>query len=113
MSGSQELAVEFPIDLAEYKPLAIDPSQTELTAEQRDQLKANIQLCRDAIVFFTAVSDAKGLGGHTGGPYDIVPEVLIAARAFNLCRYRRCRSALLRVISLSLRYVTTLNYAVT
>src|SRR5687768_18334603 len=24
------------------------------------------------------VADAKGLGGHTGGPYDIVPEVMIA-----------------------------------
>jgi transketolase C-terminal domain/subunit/transketolase N-terminal domain/subunit len=78
MSSSQELAVQFPIDLSEYKPLAIDPSQAELTAEQKAQLEANIQLCRDTIVFFTAIADAKGLGGHTGGPYDIVPEVLIA-----------------------------------
>lgn len=69
----------FPIDLAQFKPLAIDPFTTDsLSDEQLDQLKANVQLCRDAIVFFTAIADAKGLGGHTGGPYDIVPEVLIA-----------------------------------
>lgn len=78
MPDSQELAVQFPIDLSEFKPLAIDPSQEKLTDEQREQLVANIQVCRDAIVFFTAIADAKGLGGHTGGPFDIVPEVLIA-----------------------------------
>src|SRR6185437_10701033 len=41
----------------------------------------NIQLCRDAIVFFTALAGAKGLSGHTGGAYDTVPEVMII-RAF-------------------------------
>lgn len=71
----------FPIDLSKLKPLALDPSKTTLTDEQRATLKANIQLCRDAIVFFTAVSDAKGLTGHTGGAYDTVPEVSII-RAF-------------------------------
>jgi len=68
----------FPIDLSAFKPLAIDPKQPTLTDAQREQLTANIQLARDAIVFFTAVADARGLGGHTGGPYDIVPETLIA-----------------------------------
>ncbi len=68
----------FPIDLNALKPLKLDPSVPTLTAEQRSALKANIQLCRDAIVFFTAIADAKGLGGHTGGSYDTVPEVLIA-----------------------------------
>ena len=33
---------------------------------------------RDCIIFFTAYSNARGLGGHTGGAYDIVPEALIA-----------------------------------
>ncbi len=67
----------FPIDLSTYQPLALDPVQGELTQQQRDALKANIQLCRDAIVFFTATGAAKGVGGHTGGPYDTVPEVMI------------------------------------
>ncbi len=70
-------ASQFPIDLSAYKPLALDPANSTLTEEQRQQLKANIQLCRDAIVFFTATGAAKGLGGHTGGPYDTVPEVTI------------------------------------
>jgi transketolase len=70
-------AERFPIDLGAYKPLALDPSQPTLTDEQRETLKANIQLCRDAIVFFTATGAARGVGGHTGGPYDTVPEVMI------------------------------------
>jgi hypothetical protein len=45
-------------------------------------LKANIQLCRDAIVFFTATGAAEGVGGHTGGPYDTVPEVMILDALF-------------------------------
>jgi transketolase len=68
----------FPIDLSQFEPVALDPSRPRLRKAQRAQLAANIQLCRDTIVFFTAVAAAKGLGGHTGGPYDIVPEVLIA-----------------------------------
>lgn len=68
----------FPIDLNALEAVPLDPARSKLTAAQREQLQANIQLARDTIVFFTAVADAKGLGGHTGGPYDIVPEVLIA-----------------------------------
>lgn len=71
----------FPIDLSALKPLSLDPSVPLLTAEQKDALRHNIQLCRDAIVFFTALAGAKGLSGHTGGPYDTVPEVMIV-RAF-------------------------------
>ncbi len=67
----------FPIDLDAYKPLALDPSNSTLTDEQRETLKANIQLCREAIVFFTATGAARGVGGHTGGPFDTVPEVMI------------------------------------
>ncbi|MCX7401260.1 MAG: transketolase [Planctomycetales bacterium] len=68
---------EFPIPLDQYKALPLDPRSPKLTAEQRDTLKKNIDICRDAIVFFTAIADAKGLGGHTGGPFDTVPEVCI------------------------------------
>ncbi|PMB02462.1 transketolase [Fischerella thermalis CCMEE 5198] len=72
----------FPIDLGTYKPLALDPRNPALTDEQRQTLKANIQLCRDAIVFFTATGAARGVGGHTGGPYDTVPEVVILDALF-------------------------------
>jgi transketolase len=67
----------FPIDLSAYQPLTLDPANPTLTAQQRESLKANIQLCRDAIIFFTATGAARGVGGHTGGPYDTVPEVMI------------------------------------
>jgi transketolase len=73
----------FPIDLTQYKPVSLDPSQPSLTAEQREALKFNIQLCRDAIVFFTATGAARGVGGHTGGPFDTVPEVMILHALFN------------------------------
>jgi transketolase len=68
---------EFPIPLNQYKALPLDPKNPKLSPEQRETLKKNIEICRDAIVFFTAIADAKGLGGHTGGPYDTVPEVCI------------------------------------
>ncbi|MGF1494474.1 MAG: hypothetical protein ACFBSC_18930 [Microcoleaceae cyanobacterium] len=67
----------FPIDLGQYQKLTLDPANSTLTDEQRNALKANIQLCRDAIVFFTATGAARGVGGHTGGPYATVPEVMI------------------------------------
>ncbi|NJO39763.1 MAG: transketolase [Cyanobacteria bacterium RU_5_0] len=67
----------FPIDLGAYKSFALNPANPTLTREQLETLKANIQLCRDAIVFFTATGAARGVGGHTGGPYDTVPEVMI------------------------------------
>jgi transketolase len=74
----QNRAVEFPMNLGTYQPLAIDPAAGKLTAEQKKTLENNIKVCRDVIVFFTAIADAKGLGGHTGGAYDTVPEMCIA-----------------------------------
>ncbi len=68
----------FPLDLSDFQHVALDPGAGRLSAEQRSALEANIALCRDAIVFFTAVGGAKGVGGHTGGAYDTVPEALIA-----------------------------------
>lgn len=67
----------FPIDLAALKTVRLDPAANELTDDQRAALRHDIQLCRDAIVFFTALAGAKGLSGHTGGAYDTVPEVTI------------------------------------
>lgn len=72
----------FPIDLSHHQPLKLDPTHPVLTDEQRLVLKANIQFCRDAIVFFTATGAARGVGGHTGGPYDTVPEVMILDALF-------------------------------
>ncbi|HEY9735629.1 MAG TPA: transketolase C-terminal domain-containing protein [Trichocoleus sp.] len=72
----------FPIDLGAYQRISLDASNPTLTDEQRNALKANIQLCRDAIVFFTATGAARGVGGHTGGPYDTVPEVVILDALF-------------------------------
>ena len=71
----------FEIDLSKVKPLKLNPDNPVLTPAQKQTLKDNIQTCRDAIVFFTCIADTKGLGGHTGGAYDTVPEVQIA-RAF-------------------------------
>jgi hypothetical protein len=71
----------FPIDLSALQPLMLDPAVPSLSGTQKATLKHNIQLCRDAIVFFTALAGAKGLSGHTGGAYDTVPEMMII-RAF-------------------------------
>jgi transketolase len=71
----------FPIDLTRLAPLELSPDKADLSADQRAALLNNIQLCRDSIVFFTALAGAKGLSGHTGGAYDTVPEVCII-RAF-------------------------------
>jgi len=75
-------ATKFPLDLGAYNQLALNSANATLTPEQRKLLKANIQLCRDAIVFFTATGAARGVGGHTGGPYDTVPEVMILDALF-------------------------------
>ena len=71
------MSASFPFDLSSYRHVALDPAQPELTDGQRADLKHNIELCRDAIVFFTAYAGARGLSGHSGGPYDTVPEVVI------------------------------------
>ncbi len=69
----------FPIDLDQFRPTGSRPrSRGTRHRSSLDQLAKNVQLCRDAIIFFTATGAASGVGGHTGGAYDIVPEVLIA-----------------------------------
>ncbi len=69
--------MSFPIDLKPYTPLRFSLTQTVLSEEQRSTLQANITLIRDSLIFFTAYANVKGLGGHTGGAFDIVPELLI------------------------------------
>ena len=70
--------MSFPIDLSAYQPLTLDLAAESLKPAVARQLAANIQLVRDSIVFFTALAHGRGFGGHTGGAYDITPEVLIA-----------------------------------
>jgi hypothetical protein len=65
------------MDLGMYRPLALAPAVTTLTDAQWPALTANMQLCRAAIVFFTTTGATRGLSGHTGGPYDTVPEIVV------------------------------------
>ncbi len=67
----------FPVDLSRYRPVSLDPQAASLTSGKKTALGDNIALVRDAIVFMTALSNRKGLGGHTGGAYDLVPEALL------------------------------------
>ncbi|KAF9462295.1 thiamine diphosphate-binding protein [Collybia nuda] len=68
----------FPIPfIKNYKPVVLDPSQVQLTPEQRSALSSNIQLWRDALILFTASGHARGVAGHTGGPFDSVVELCI------------------------------------
>jgi len=70
----------FPFDLSLYRKIKIDPFSLEsesLTAEQIADVSHNIDLCRDVIMFFTSCGSASGYGGHTGGAFDTVPEVVL------------------------------------
>ncbi len=69
--------MSFPVDLSGYSSLKFEPGQKRLSVEERDCLEKNIAVVRDSLVFFTALANVKGLGGHTGGAFDIVPELLI------------------------------------
>jgi len=69
--------MSFPIDLGGYRPLALSLAEETLSDDKRQTLTNNLALVRDSLIFFTAMANAKGLGGHTGGAYDIAPEILI------------------------------------
>mgnify|MGYP003321998655 CR=1 FL=1 len=66
----------FPISFDSFVNLELN-AKNELTNSELKSLTNNIELVRDAVIATTAFARAKGIGGHTGGPYDIVPEVLI------------------------------------
>ncbi|GAA94550.1 uncharacterized protein L969DRAFT_86963 [Mixia osmundae IAM 14324] len=74
---------DFPVDLSKFKKLSLDPKKKTLSEQERSDLLSNIKLFRDAIVFFTATGAARGVSGHTGGPYDTAPEVNILLAFFN------------------------------
>ncbi|KIW31924.1 uncharacterized protein PV07_03511 [Cladophialophora immunda] len=73
----------FPVDLSKFKKLSLDPKNSELTSQQRQDLLHNIDIFRDAIVAFTATGSARGVAGHTGGPFDTAPEVCILLAIIN------------------------------
>ena len=68
--------MDFPIDISNYVNLKLNGKE-KLSETELEVLSKNIDLVRDAVIATTAFARAKGLGGHTGGPYDIVPETLI------------------------------------
>ena len=68
--------MDFPIDINDYVNLKLN-GKGNLSENELDVLSKNIELVRDAVIATTTFARAKGLGGHTGGPYDIVPETLI------------------------------------
>lgn len=70
----------FPIDLGDYQTVTtLDPwaCGKTLQGKEKKAIEANVELCRNAIVTFTACGAASGYGGHTGGAFDTVPEVCI------------------------------------
>jgi len=76
----------FPFDLTKYRKIEINPFTTnELSADQVNDIKFNIDLCRDIIVFFTSCGNKSGYGGHTGGAFDTVPEVVLFDAFFRAC----------------------------
>ncbi|MBN1498826.1 MAG: transketolase [Spirochaetes bacterium] len=68
--------MEFPINLKKFVQQEFS-TDSEISEKDLSILQENIQLIRDAIVFFTCISSKRGFGGHTGGAYDVVPETLI------------------------------------
>ena len=66
----------FPINFDSFVNLELS-SKDKLSNSNLEKLTNNIEIVRDAVIATTAFARAKGIGGHTGGPYDIVPEVLI------------------------------------
>lgn len=70
-------AHKFPVDLDSFdKDLSLNLEET-LTQDKKRQLQHNIDIFRDAIVAFSATAAARGVAGHTGGPFDTAPEVCI------------------------------------
>lgn len=74
---------DFLVDLSKYKKIELDVKSAKLSAGQKEDLLANISIIRDSIVLFTATGAARGVSGHTGGPFDTAPEVSILEALFS------------------------------
>ncbi|CAD6578788.1 MAG: hypothetical protein CYPHOPRED_000673 [Cyphobasidiales sp. Tagirdzhanova-0007] len=78
------IGATFPVPIGEWnsKGLDLDISSGKLSDGQRKKLLRNIEVMRDSIILFTATGAARGVSGHTGGPFDTVPEVCILEAFF-------------------------------
>lgn len=74
---------KFPVDLSQFKKLKFDHKNPRLSDEQKNDLRRNIAIFREAIIAFTATGAARGVAGHTGGPFDTAPEVCILLALLN------------------------------
>jgi len=75
---NESLGDIFPFDLSTYRKISIDPFATPtLSPAQLADVTHNLNLCRDVVVFFTSCGAASGYGGHTGGAFDTIPEVVL------------------------------------
>lgn len=74
---------KFPVDLKQFKQLKLDAKNPTLTPDQKKDVLHNINVFRDAIIAFTATGAARGVSGHTGGPFDTAPEVCILLAFIN------------------------------
>ena len=71
--------------MTKYKEVKVDPWAVEtLPADVKQQLLQNIEVCRDAVVFFTACGSASGYGGHTGGAFDTVRNFVLRPAVFSV-----------------------------
>jgi transketolase len=77
------MGYRFPVDLKQFKKLKLDSKNAKLSVEQKQDLLHNINIFRDAIIAFTATGSARGVSGHTGGPFDTAPEVCILLAFIN------------------------------
>ena len=80
---SPSTATPLPTGFDDYAPQQFSLANASLSAGDLSALKKNVEIVRDTIIFITALSGAKGLGGHTGGPYDMTPEALIVEGFIN------------------------------
>lgn len=62
---------------------SVRTSSSPLSAVDVKRLEHNINLMRDSIILFTATGAARGVSGHTGGPFDTTPEVVILQALFD------------------------------
>ncbi|TIA71153.1 hypothetical protein E3P89_02512 [Wallemia ichthyophaga] len=75
--------MSFPVDLSKFQSLKLDYTRPNLSEQEKSALLANINIFRDAIVAFSATGAARGVSGHTGGPFDTAPEVCILLALIN------------------------------
>lgn len=74
---------KFPVDLSKFNEIKLDSRNPQLSSDEKQKLQRNIDIFRDAIVAFTATGAARGVAGHTGGPFDTAPEVCILLAFIN------------------------------